>query len=76
MLIGSKVLKKYQGQLSVTVSVGPLSSGTHCAVEEQPGSGIPQQALAADVHITPHIKVFRWVGIIRKWSNNTHTTLP
>jgi len=71
-----KGAEKYQGQLHVTLFVGPLSSGTHRALKEQLRSGIPHQALAADVHITPWVKVFRWVGIIRIWSNNTHTILP
>ena len=76
-----KGAETYQGQLPVTVFLGPLSSGTHSAVKEQRGSGVPHQALAANVHITPWIKGYRWVArveIMRKWSNHdiTHTILP
>jgi len=48
---------------------GPLSSGANCAVKEQLRSGIPHQALAADIHITLGVKIFRWVGIVWKWSD-------
>jgi len=64
-----KCVEKHQGQLRMKMLSGPLSSGANCAVKEQLRSGIPHQALAADIHITLGVKIFRWVGIVWKWSD-------
>ena len=48
------LVKVAEGKLCVTALAGCASSGAHCAVKEQLGSGIPHhcQALAADVYNT------------------------
>ena len=61
--------EKHQGQLHMTVLSSPLSSGANCAIKEQLRPGIPHEALAADVHVTLGVKIFRWVGIVWKWSD-------
>ena len=67
--------EKHQGQLHMKVPSGTLSSGANCAVKEQLWSGIPHQAVAADVHIILWVKIFLLVGIVWKWSNQTDTIL-
>ena len=64
-----------QGQLQVTVLFAALSSWAYCAVEEQLWTGIPHQAVAADVNVILWVKIFRLVGIVWKWSNQTDTIL-
>jgi hypothetical protein len=64
-----KCAEKHQGQLHMTVLSSPLSSRANCAIKEQLRSGIPHEALAADVHVTLGVKIFRWVGIVWKWSD-------
>jgi len=53
----------------MTVLSSQLSSGANCAIKEQLRPGIPHEALAADVHVTLGVKIFRWVGIVWKWSD-------
>ena len=48
----------------MTVLVGCVSSRAHCAVQIQLGSGIPHQALAADVHITCGSKSSAGLGLL------------
>jgi len=64
-----------QGQLQVTVLFAALSSRAYCAIKEQLWTGIPDQAVTTDVHVILWVKIFRLVGIVWKWSNQTDTIL-
>ena len=59
----------------MTALFGFQPCGTHCAVKEKLGSGIPHESLSADVHVTFSIKLLRWIGVVRKWSNQADTIL-
>jgi hypothetical protein len=67
--------EEHQGQLHMTALFGFQPCGTHCAVKEKLGSGIPHESLSADVHVTFSIKLLRWIGVVRKWSNQAYTIL-
>ena len=73
---GLECAEENQSKLSVPASVAETARGSHCAVEEQLGPGIPQQAFTAQVHVHCKIKLVDWLWIVWIGSNQADTVLP
>jgi hypothetical protein len=73
---GLECAEENQSKLSVPASVAETAHGSHCAVEEQLGPGIPQQAFTAQDHVRCKIKLVYWLWIVLIGGNQADTVLP